>query len=86
VPQTNFKWDSARALKAGMTRQEIIERMGPPNQITVQNTAEGLKETYIWFYITYDLFGTNSKSVSAVLLNGKVISVPTVPDSYKDND
>lgn len=81
---SNFKWDSVRALKIGMTRQEVIQRLGPPQETTVQNTPEGLKETYEWFYVTYDFIGTSTHSISIEFLNGKVIAVPTVPERYKE--
>ncbi len=78
---TNFKWDNVRSVKLGMDKQAVVNVVGAPSRTVAVNTPEGVKETYIWVYA--DAF-SGSKSVSVVFMNGKAISIPPIPDEYKD--
>lgn len=80
----NFRWDDARKLKIGMSKQEVESIMGgPPTRKTAVQLSEGLKETYIWSY-AQAFMQLKSKAVSVVFLNGKAVSVPPIPEDYKD--
>lgn len=82
---TYFYWNDVRALKVGMTKQEVVDRLGPPNNTTASKVEGGLQEKYIWSYAkTNMLMGTKSRSVSVTFLDGKAVSVPTVPEDYRD--
>jgi hypothetical protein len=82
---TYFRWDDVRALQIGMTKQEVIDRLGPPNRTIASKVADGLQEKYIWSYAKVGMMmSTQSKSISVIFLNGKTVSVPTVPEEYRD--
>jgi hypothetical protein len=82
---TYFRWDDVRALNGGMTKQEVVDKLGPPYRRTAEKTEKGLEETYVWSYARAGMTGsTTSKAVTIKFLDGKAVSIPTIPDDYKD--
>ena len=66
---TNFEWDNARQIKAGMTEQEVTNLMGAPYLVR----SESGKLTWVWSYAnTFD----GVKTVSVVFVDGKVTEPP----------
>ena len=72
---TNFKWDDARQIKAGMTEQEVTALMGPPYLVK----SEGGRLIWVWSH--GNALG-GSRSISVVFVDGKVIAPPPIPDSF----
>ncbi len=72
---TDFKWDNARQIKAGMTEADVTAIMGRP--YLVQSTSGGVK----WVWAQGNALG-QSKSVSVVFVDGKVVEPPPIPDSF----
>jgi hypothetical protein len=79
-----FRWDDVRELQVGMTKQEVVDRLGPPYRQTASKVKDGLQEKYIWSYAQSGMTSTKSRSISVIFLNGKAVSVPTVPEDYRD--
>lgn len=73
---TNFTWDTARQIKAGMTEQEVTSIMGPPYLVK----SESGKLTWVWSYA--DAFN-GTKVVSVVFSDGKVAEAPAIPQSFR---
>lgn len=73
---TNFDFASARQVKLGMTEAELTKIMGSPYSVV----SRGDTQIWVWSHATG--FGS-AKSVSYSLRDGKVIAVPTIPDSFK---
>jgi len=72
---TRFSFDQARQIKVGMTTNQVEQIMGNPYTVaTSQNTT-------IWCY-SYATGLGNSKSVSFIIVDGKVSQVPTIPASF----
>lgn len=73
---TNFEWDNARQIKAGMTEQEVTNIMGAPYLVR----SESGKLTWVWSYAnTFD----GVKTVSVIFVDGKVTEPPPIPASFK---
>ena len=73
---TPFDWDNARKIQPGMSVSEVTELLGPP----FMATSNSLGLIYTWSYAT--AFG-GSKAISIAFKDGKVISSPQVPETYK---
>lgn len=74
---TNFKWDNARQIRQGMTEQEVVSLLGTPTMTT--SRSDGL--VYVWSHAN-GMTGS-VKSVSVVFKDGKVVSVPNIPENYR---
>ncbi len=71
---TPYRWDSAREIEVGMTKDEVREIMGKPYVISMA----GDNEFWTWAYGT----GLGSGgSFRIVLVDGVVTEVPTISDS-----
>jgi len=81
---TYFYWNDVRALRIGMTIQEVIDKLGQPSSTTATKDENGLKEVYIWSYAKAGMMGSTSRTISVIFLNGKTVKVPTVPKEYQD--
>lgn len=73
---TNFNWDNARKIKQGMTEQELVALMGKPYMV---KSANG-ELTYIWSHA--NMLDGKVRTVSTVLIDGKVKEAPQIPDSF----
>lgn len=74
---TPFKFENARQVKAGMTEAEVTSYMGRPYMITSRG------EEQIWVWSQANGFTGSSQSISFVMKDGKVVNVPTIPDSFR---
>lgn len=74
---SDFNWDKVRQVKPGMTQQEVTALLGPPNN--VRSTAEGV--TWAWAHV--NMMAGSTRSVSVVFRDGKVVSAPQVPESFR---
>lgn len=74
---TSFNWDQARQIRPGMTESELEQLMGRP--YLVRSGPEG--HTWVWSYAS--ALTSDVKSVSVVLREGRVVSAPDVPKSFK---
>ncbi|WP_076591718.1 hypothetical protein [Herminiimonas arsenitoxidans] len=73
---TTFNWDQARSIKAGMTEEEVIEKIGKPYAITAQGQRQ------VWLYSHANASGV-ANSISLIMKNGRVFEAPRVPYSFK---
>jgi SmpA / OmlA family len=73
---TSFDWSQARQIQPGMTEAEVTKVMGKPYSVT--SSAKGL--IWVWAY-TGSFSGTRTMSV--VFRDGKVVSAPVIPESFK---
>lgn len=73
---TPIKWNKARQVKLGMTEPEVTALMGKPYMVS---SREG-GQRWIWTFATG--FG-GVESMTVDFKEGKVVSVPPIPDSFK---
>lgn len=73
---TPFQFDEARKVKVGMTESEVIGLMGRPYMVSSSNGQQ------VWIWSHASVF-SQAKSVSMIFRNGKVVSVPDIPTSFK---
>ena len=74
---TPFKWDNARKVHVGMTKEEVTKIMGKP--YSVSSTSDGT-EKWVWVFATG--WGS-SRSFRVDFKDDIVIEVPKIPDSFK---
>ena len=74
---TKFDFSQARQIRVGMTEQEVVQLMGKPMSVT----ARGQNQVWVWSYANGMTGG--SRSISFIMKDGKVSTVPTIPDSFK---
>jgi len=75
---TPFKWSQARKIAPGMTVSEVTQLMGSPTEVI----ATGDIVSYIWVFAN-GMTGS-SRSLRVDFRNGKAISAPPIPASFKD--
>ncbi|MFN7042266.1 MAG: hypothetical protein ACK4OH_14020 [Acidovorax temperans] len=75
---TAFKWSDARRITAGMSIAEVTQIMGAPNTV---KSADG-QLIYVWVHVNGMTGSTRTLRVD--FKDGKVISPPPIPDSFKD--
>lgn len=73
---TYFRWDDVRRLRLGMTIEEVEAIVGSP--YTVVGTGPG-QQRWIW---SYGKASGESGSFTMSLRDGRVISLPSIPDSF----
>lgn len=73
---TKFSFDDARRVQVGMTETQLQQILGAPAAVV----AKGDQVVWVWSYA--DAF-TGAKSVSFVLKDGLVVSVPNLPATFK---
>ena len=73
---THFAWSNARAVKVGMTKDEVRQIMGKP----YLTTSEGPNDIWQWTYGTG--WGTGG-NFQIVIKDGKVVEVPRIPDELR---
>jgi len=74
---TRFDFDNARKVKVGMTESEVTQIMGKPYSVV----SKGDNQIWIWSQAN-GMTGAH-QSISFTMRNGKVDSVPKIPDSFK---
>ncbi|MBY8314931.1 outer membrane protein assembly factor BamE [Vibrio fluvialis] len=74
---TPFKFENARQVQVGMSESEVTQLLGSPYMVT----SRGDEQIWVWSYAN-GLTGA-SKSISFIMKDGKVESVPTIPKSFK---
>lgn len=74
---TNFSYDKARQVQVGMTEGELIELMGKPYSVIARSGSQ----MWVWSYAN-SLSGS-SRAVSYELRDGRVVSVPEIPGSFR---
>lgn len=72
---TYFTFDKAKQVQVGMTEAQVETILGSPYMIT--SGKDGCR----WIYSYADGFGT-ARSISFVLVDGKVSEVPAIPDRF----
>ncbi|MGZ5056681.1 MAG: hypothetical protein ACXWAT_17295 [Methylobacter sp.] len=73
---SSFKFDSARKVEVGMTEGQLTNLMGSPYSVV----SKGDHQIWIWSHA--NALTGKSQSVSFVMQDGKVISLPTIPKSF----
>lgn len=73
---TPFDWSQARAVKTGMTADELQKVMGAPYMVTTRG------DETVWIYSGANGFTGTTRSVSFILKDQKVIGLPTIPESF----
>lgn len=73
----SIRWDNARQVKAGMTKQEVGALMGQP--YSVQTVDKG-SEKWVWVHVTP--FG-GAESAHLTFKDGKVTQAWEIPESFK---
>ena len=71
---TRFEWAQAKAVRVGMTTEEVENLLGKPH--TVHSRADG-SQTWIWSGAN-GLLGS-VQAVSFPVKDGRVTSVPVIP-------
>jgi len=69
--------DDARKVKVGMTKAEVTTIMGNPNVVK----SQAGEEVWVWSYVNG--FMGRGRVMSIGIKDGKVTTVPTIPDSMK---
>ena len=74
---TPINFSSARQVEVGMSKSQVQNLMGPPYMVS---SRDG-KEIWIWSYANGMTGG--HQSISFVFKDGKIESVPVIPDSFR---
>jgi len=74
---SRFKMANARKVEVGMTEQQVTKLMGRPYSVVSKG------EEQIWIWSQANGLTGSSQSVSFIMRDRKVVSVPTIPDSFK---
>jgi hypothetical protein len=69
--------DNTRKVEVGMTEQQVTELMGRPYSVT----SKGEEQIWVWSHA--NALSGRSQAVSFIFRGRKVISVPTIPESFK---
>lgn len=73
---TRFSFDSARKITVGMTEANVTDLMGKPYSVV----SRGVDQIWIWSQAN-GMTGSH-QSISFVMQDGKVKSVPKIPESF----
>ncbi len=74
---SRFTFDNARQVKPGMSESDVTQLLGPPYSVT----SRGDTQIWVWSYAN-GLTGAH-QSVAFPMQGGKVVSVPTIPASFR---
>ncbi|MCX2546497.1 hypothetical protein [Pseudomonas sp. COW5] len=74
---TDFTYDEARKVKAGMTEDEVTQIMGPPYSVVSRSEGQ------MWVWSHANGMTDASRVISFKMVDGKVAEVPTIPASFK---
>ncbi len=71
---TNYDPAAVDRLKVGMTKEQVIQMLGQPNQVV---TLAGGGQKLIWVHSTGSMFGANARSVGLPFgADGRLAEVP----------
>ncbi|WP_066520316.1 outer membrane protein assembly factor BamE domain-containing protein [Sphingobium cloacae] len=71
---TNYDVTAVDRLQVGMTKAEVIQLLGHPNQVIT--TSDG-GQRLVWVYSTGSMFGANARSVGLPFgPEGKLTDIP----------
>lgn len=74
---TNFSYDKARQVEIGMTEAELVGLMGSPYSVTSRPGSQ------LWIWSHANGLSGSSRAVSFELRDGRVVSVPEIPASFR---
>lgn len=74
---TRFSFDSARQVRVGMTEAEVTKIMGRPYSVNSRGDVQ------VWIWSQANGFTGAHQSVSFPMRDGKVESVPKIPESFR---
>lgn len=71
---TNYDTAAVDRLQVGMTKTEVIQMLGQPNQVI---TLSGGGQKLVWVHSTGTMFGANARSVGLPFSpDGRLLEVP----------
>jgi outer membrane protein assembly factor BamE (lipoprotein component of BamABCDE complex) len=70
-------WDKARQVKVGMSEPEVTALMGSPYMVSSRDSGQ----RWIWTYVNGFTGAVSTMTVD--WKDGKVVSVPVIPSSFK---
>lgn len=70
-------WDNARKVKVGMSEPEVTALMGSPYMVSSRDSGQ----RWIWTYVNGWTGAVSTMTVD--WKEGKVVSVPAIPSSFK---
>ena len=71
---TNYDAAAVDRLRVGMTKAEVVQMLGQPNQVITNSDGT---ERLIWVHSTGSAFGANARSVGLPFgRDGKLMDVP----------
>jgi outer membrane protein assembly factor BamE (lipoprotein component of BamABCDE complex) len=70
-------WDRARQVKVGMSEPEVTALMGSPYMVSSRDSGQ----RWIWTYVNGWTGAVSTMTVD--WKDGKVVSVPAIPSSFK---
>lgn len=71
---TNYDARAVDHLRVGMTKAEVVEMLGQPNQVVT--TSDG-SERLIWVHSSGSMFGANARSIGLPFgSDGKLTDIP----------
>lgn len=73
---TQFTWDQARQIKQGMSEDQIVALMGKPHTVRSSNGQQ------VWVWVWVNTLAGSTKTVSVVMVDGKVKEAPEIPKSF----
>lgn len=73
---SSFSFDQARQVQLGMTEAEVVSILGKPYSVV----ARGDEQMWVWSHAN-SLSGA-VRSVSFKMKDGKVIELPTIPNTF----
>ena len=74
---TPFRFENARQVKIGMAETEVTQLMGRPYMVTTR----GDEQIWVWSHANGMTGAT--QSISFIMKDGRVSTVPTIPESFK---
>ena len=74
---TNYDSATMQQLRVGMTKAEVIQMLGKPNQVVTNPDGS---ERLVWVHSTGSMFGANARSVGLPFgPDGRLTDVPHKP-------
>lgn len=71
---TNYDAAAVDRLRVGMTKAEVVQLLGQPNQVV--NNSDGTQR-FVWVHSTGSMLGANARSVGFPFgLDGRLTDVP----------
>ncbi|MBI4997835.1 MAG: outer membrane protein assembly factor BamE [Rhodocyclales bacterium] len=74
---TQFRWDDARKISAGMSTRDVTNLMGTPTAVK----AQGDIVRYVW--VDVNMMTGTTKTLTVDFKDGKAIKAPPIPDEFR---